>query len=54
MPPAMADSVVIMKTTNDKTIFFISLNKFFIKSGAKVVLLHKMAAKVQLILTLIN
>ena len=50
----MVDTVVIVKTISDKTIFFITFKLISLKSGAKVRLLHKTAAKVQLFLTLIN
>ena len=41
IPPAKAVAVVIVKTTNDAKIFFITFKLILLKTAAKVMILHK-------------
>jgi hypothetical protein len=54
IPPAKVVAVVIMKTTNETKIFFITFKLILPKTAAKVRKLHKMALKVHILLILIN
>jgi hypothetical protein len=54
IPPAMALTDVIVKTTNESKFFFITFKLILLKTAAKVSVLHKRAFKVHKELTHIN